>query len=75
MPVRVGPVTGDADTVLTWHTPTGHQYYSLPPPATGYGTGPPGELDNPLHLPGWLSHHQQLRAHLDARSRRKHDAA
>ncbi len=69
-------VTGDADTVLTWHTPTGHQYYSLPPPATGYGTGPPGELDNPLNLPGWLSHHQHLHAQLDHhRSRRDTDAA
>ena len=36
-------VTGDADTVTTWRTPTGHRYHSLPPPPTGYGTGPPGE--------------------------------
>lgn len=69
-------VTGDANTVVTWRTPTGHRYYSLPPPATGYGTGPPGELDNDLDLPGWLSHHQRLRAQLDHwRSRRNNDAA
>ena len=60
-------ITGNTDTVVTWRTPTGHTYHSLPPPATGYGTGPPGELDSPLDLPGWLSHHQRIRAHLDHR--------
>lgn len=60
-------VTGNTNTVVTWHTPSGHTYHSLPPPATGYGTGPPGELDNPLDLPGWLSDHQRIRAHLDHR--------
>jgi len=66
-------ITGNADTALTWHTPTGHRYHSLPPPATGYGTGPPGELDNPLHLPSWLSQQQRLRAELD--NPRDEDAA
>jgi hypothetical protein len=44
-------VTGNADTALIWTTPTGHRYPSLPPPATGHGSGPPDELDHPLHLP------------------------
>jgi hypothetical protein len=60
-------VSGDADTVVTWQTPTGHRYDSVPPPATGYGTGPPGELDNPLHLPTWLSFQQRLRHALAVR--------
>lgn len=34
-------VEGDATGVVTWTTPTGRRYPSLPPPATGYGTGPP----------------------------------
>ncbi len=58
-------VTGDANTAMTWHTPTGHRYTSLPPPATGYGTGPPAELDNPLNLPEWLSHTQRLNAEFE----------
>lgn len=53
-------VWGNAATCVTWQTPTGHTYRSLPPPATGYGTGPPPEYDNPLDLPDWLSHHQHL---------------
>jgi hypothetical protein len=60
-------VTGDADDAVTWQTPTGHRYTSLPPPATGYGTGPPGELDGPLDLPAWLSPQQRLRRALAAR--------
>lgn len=63
-------VTGTSTTALTWCTPTRHRYTSLPPPATGYGTGPPDELDNPLDVPGWLSHAQRLRSHLDARDNR-----
>jgi hypothetical protein len=61
-------VTGDADGVVTWQTPTGHQYSSLPPPATGYGSGPPGELDGPLDLPAWLSFQQRLRRAVAARA-------
>jgi hypothetical protein len=61
-------VTGDAEGVVTWQTPTGHRYRSLPPPATGYGSGPPGELDGPLDLPEWLSSQQRLRRELAARA-------
>lgn len=67
-------VTGDASSVITWQTPTGHRYPSLPPPALGYGNGPPPEFDNPLELPDWLSRQQRLRAALDAH-RRRTDAA
>jgi hypothetical protein len=54
-------VTGDARFAVTWQTPTGHRYTSTPPPATGYGTGPPCELDTPLEPPDWLSFQQRLR--------------
>ncbi len=59
-------MNGDPHTALTWHTPTGHTYTALPPPATGHGTGPPGNPDDLLHLPDWLSHHQHITAHLNA---------
>ena len=59
-------VSGNAETVLTWTTPTGHRYPSHPPPATGYGTGPPADLDAPLHPPDWLSASQRLRTCLAA---------
>lgn len=62
-------VTGDADTMISWQTPTGHSYPSLPPPALGHGTGPPARLDHPLHLPTWSSHQQRLGAHLDQHTR------
>ena len=54
-------VSGDARSVVTWQTPTGHRYTSTPPPATGYGTGPPCELDTPREPPDWLSFQQRLR--------------
>jgi Domain of unknown function (DUF222) len=60
-------VSGDADGIVVWQTPTGHRYPSLPPPATGYGTGPPDELDNPFQPLSWLSRQQQLRHYLDRR--------
>ena len=65
-------VTGNADTLVTWRTPTGRHYPSLPPPATGPGTGPPGYLDNPLDLPTWLSRQQTLKAHRDHHAHRQH---
>ncbi len=68
-------VTGDATSVITWQTPTGHLYRSLPPPVLGYGNGPPPEFDNPLELPDWLSRQQRLRAEIDASRHRKPDAA
>lgn len=37
-------VDGDGTDIVYWTTPTGRTYESRPPPATGYGTGPP-----PLH--------------------------
>lgn len=57
-------VHGDATSVVTWTTPTGHRYTSKPPPATGYGTGPPRQLDDTIDLPGWLSQQQHLEAAL-----------
>ncbi len=57
-------VHGDATSVVTWTTPTGHRFTSTPPPATGYGTGPPRQLDDTIDLPGWLSHTQRLKAAL-----------
>ncbi len=63
-------VTGDTDTVTIWHTPTGREYPSLPPPATGYGTGPPGDRDKPLDLPSWATDQQQLRARLTTQQQR-----
>lgn len=66
-------VTGDTDTVTMWRTPTGHEYASLPPPATGYGTGPPSELDDPLDLPSWASDQRRIRAHLDLLNQRRRD--
>jgi hypothetical protein len=48
-------VTGNADAVVCWQTPTGHQYTSIPPPATGPGTGPPGKPRQPAPPPGWPS--------------------
>jgi hypothetical protein len=52
-------VHGDGNDVVTWTTPTGHEYASLPPPATGYGTGPPDELDSRSLSPGWFSRDQR----------------
>jgi hypothetical protein len=52
-------VRGDANHTLTWTTPTGREYESHVPPATGDGTGPPGELDGPLRVPGWFSREQR----------------
>ncbi len=40
-------VTGDADTVLTWHTPTGHQYYSLPHRRPGTAPAHPANSTTP----------------------------
>jgi hypothetical protein len=59
-------VTGDADSTVTWTTPTGHHYTAPPPPSTGHGTGPPGQVDGIPDQPDWLSHQQHLRAELDA---------
>lgn len=68
-------VTGDTDTATTWRTPTGHEYTSLPPPSTGYGTGPPHELnDLPIRL-DWLTTRQRLHIQLPAWSHRRDDKA
>jgi hypothetical protein len=64
-------VTGNTDIVTTWRTPTGHEYPSLPPPATGHGTGPPQDLDDALDLPGWATNQQIIRAHLQAGNQRR----
>ncbi|MGI8434872.1 MAG: DUF222 domain-containing protein [Nocardioidaceae bacterium] len=57
-------VEGDATGVVTWTTPTGRRYPSLPPPATGYGTGPPRAPDDEDDINAWWSSHQRLQAAL-----------
>jgi hypothetical protein len=52
-------VHGNADDTVTWTTPTGHGYSSYAPPATGYGTGPPGDPESPSDAPGWFSRDQR----------------
>jgi hypothetical protein len=67
-------VRGDANHTLAWTTPTGHRYESHVPPATGYGTGPPGELDAPVRIPGWFSREQRNAREMDSWVRRRRSA-
>lgn len=59
-------VQGNANDTVTWTTPTGHEYSSHAPPATGYGTGPPGDPESPSDVPGWFSRDQNNQVAMQA---------
>jgi hypothetical protein len=67
-------VHGNADNTVTWTTPTRHEYTSHPPPATGYGTGPPGDPESPNDTPGWFSRDQRNQLAMRAWAERRRTA-